>query len=335
MKRFASAFFIMVTAAWSPAFASSVDDASAKIVAEFQKSNTRSTAHDIAIGDFVTLNFPAATFGAYFVESLGEAMKGSTAFKVIDQERVSKVLKNRAFSFNSEYDYIVLDAISQDIYETARETPTVYCYGQIKEVGDDVKISGKLIDAITGATIATAAVTFPSDETTDRLLGKPIREHKAERRDTVVVVKERVVEKIVEKPVEKPIDQPKVVTDTPGPAAQGFNIEGFVVTLKKCSFSGNELVFAFSVTNENDLTKYFALERGRVVDPNGNVIDCNRVSLGTTGSGNYARTDLISNVAVNALVGFVGVSPKLTTVKALQITAQGHEFVLRDIVIEK
>jgi TolB-like protein len=335
MTRIVCVLCIIVMAGWSFAYSSSIDSVSAKIAVELQKGDKRSTQHDIAIGDFVTPDYPHADFGKYFTESLGEAMQRTPSFKIIDQDKVTKVLTNRMFFFNQGYEYTALDSISQDIYKTAQETPTAFCFGKIMEIGDEIKITAKLIDAITGATITTASVAFPSDEITDKLLGKPIRERKPGRRDTVVVVKERVIEKVVERAGEKPIDHPKMNTDSRVPASQGFNIQGFSVTLKKCSFAGDELIFAFSVLNENDLTKVFSIERGRIVDPDGNAIDCNRVTLGTISGGYIARTDLISNVAVNAFVSFKGVSPKFTTIKALQLTAEGHEFVLRDIVVEK
>jgi hypothetical protein len=51
--------------------------------------------------------------------------------------------------------------------------------------------------------------------------------------------------------------------------------------------------------------------------------------------GSYVRVDLVSNVPVKAVMKFKDVSMKLTSVKALQIVAEDHEFVLRDIPIEK
>jgi hypothetical protein len=178
MKRYVYVLFIMVIAAGSSVLASGIENASAKIVSELQKSNTRTTAHDIAIGEFVTWGYPRAAFGAYFVEALGDAMKDNKSFKVIDQQKVTGVLKNRSFSFNDGYENTVLETISKDIFKTAQETPTAYCFGQVKEIGDEIKITAKLIDAITGATISTATVIFSSDETTDRLLDKPSRTRK-------------------------------------------------------------------------------------------------------------------------------------------------------------
>jgi hypothetical protein len=326
MKRFVLAVLITCAAAWQPISANSVDDASARIAAELQKAYAAVGSQDVAIGDFVTVNNSHSTFGVYLTDALGEALSAKPATKVIDQKRVNDVLAKREFSFNVSFDYQVLNDISYDIFQLAQETPTSYCFGAIKESGDDIKIMVKLIDAMTGKAIASSSVTFPSDETTDRLLGKPIRVRKPLRPDTVVVVKERVVEKLVDRPAAA------AVTAQGG---QGFKIQGFVVTLKKCSFSGNDLVFSFVAVNENDLTKTLTMERGRVVDHEGNMVNCRMMSVGSINEGTYVRSDFMSNVPVKVTLTFSGLSPRLSVVKALQVTAQGQEFVLRDVPVEK
>jgi hypothetical protein len=329
MKRLLLIVLLLIAPALQTARANSVDDASGKIAASLQKQYAGPGSQDIAIGDFVTVNIPRSTFGGYFTEALGEALKSKPSTTIIDQQKVDGVLRKREFSFNTEFDYKVLNDISYDIFQSAQETPTSYCFGQIKESGDDIKISVKMVDAITGATIAAASVTFPSDETTDRLLGRPIRVRKPLVPDTVVVVKERVVEKYIEKPVEKPA----------APQANagwiGFRIQGFVLSLKKCYFSGNDIVYEFAATNENDLTKTLAVDRAQVVDQEGNIVRCHQMSVGSQRESTYFRADLLSNVPVKVTFTFSGLSPKLTTMKALQITAQGQEFLLRDVPIEK
>ncbi len=326
MKRLLPVLLAVCALMYQPASANSVDDASAKLAAQLQKAYARAGAQDIAVGDFMTVNIPRSTFGAYLTEALTDALKSKPSTKIIDQQRVDDVLEKRGFSFNTPFDFGVLDEISQDIYRSAQDTPTSYCYGAIKESGDDIKISVRLIHAMTGAEIAAASVTFPSDETTDRLLGKPIRVRKPAKPDTVVVVKERIVEKYVGKSADT---QPP---STGGTA--GFKIQGFVVTLKKCSFSGNELVFAFIATNENDITKTLSMERAQVVDVEGNISRCHQMSVGSKREGTYFRSDFASNVPVKVGLAFDGLSPKMTVVKALQVTVQGQEFVLRDVVIE-
>jgi len=325
MKRLLLVMLAMCALMYQPASANSVDDASAKLAAQLQKAYARAGAQDIAIADFVTVNIPRSTFGEYLTEALTDALKSKPSTKILDQQRVDDVLEKRGFTFNAPFDYSVLDEISQDIFQAAQDTPTSYCFGAIKESGDDIKISVRLIHAMTGAEIASASVTFPSDETTDRLLGKPIRVRKPAKPDTVVVVKERVIEKYVEKSADKPASA----------GSTGIKIQGFVVTLKKCFFSGNELVFAFIATNENDITRTLSMERAQVVDMDGNISRCHQMSVGSKREGTYFRSDLASGVPVKVSLAFDGLSPKMSVVKALQVTAQGQEFVLRDVVIEK
>lgn len=327
MKRLLLVLFTMCAGAVLPMFANSVDDASAKLAAQLQKKYAGVGRQDVAMADFVTAAMPRSTFGEYLTEALTEALKTKPLTTVIDQQRVDEVLRNHNFTFNTSFDIAMLDKLAAEIFESANDTPTSFCFGQIKEAGEDIKITVKMVHAMTGAEIAAASITFPSDETTDRLLGKPIRQRKPAKPDTVVVVKERIVEKIVEKPAEKP------AAAAIGP--QGFKIQGFTVSLKKCFFSGNELVFAFIATNENDITKTLTMDHGQVVDTEGNVARCHQMSVGTVREGTYFNTDFASNVPVKVALAFNGLSPKLTVVKALRVTAQGQEFVLRDIVIEK
>ena len=97
-------------------------------------------------------------------------------------------------------------------------------------MGDEIKITIKLVDAISGSSIALSSVKFPSDETTDKLLSKPIREHKAARVDTVVVVKEKIVE--TPAPVQTQEDSKAIIS------INGFKIGSFSVSLKQCSYAG-------------------------------------------------------------------------------------------------
>lgn len=346
MKRLLLVVLIGIATAIRPAHANSVDDASIKIATALQKIYVSVAPQDIALGDFVTLNIPTATFGDYLTEALGEALKAQPSTTIIEQKKVDGVLKNRRVVFNTDFNYTLLHDISYDIFQATQETPTSFCYGQIKESGDDIKISVKLIDATTGATIAATAQTFPSDETTDRLLGKPIRVRKPVTPDTVVIVKERIVEKYIDRIVEKPIEQPAerpVVKPVEMPAEKpvtqagtiGFKIDGFTVNLKKCSFSGTDIVFEFVGTNTNDMTKTLRMDHAQVVDVEGNVLRCHEMSVGSHREGTYFRTDFLANVPVKVSLSFSGLSPKTTVVKALQVTAQGQEFVLRDIFVDR
>ncbi|HLP16982.1 MAG TPA: hypothetical protein VK470_12030 [Bacteroidota bacterium] len=340
MKRLLPAVLILCLAASSHLFASGVEIASSKIVAELKKGYSKRTTQDIVLADFVTLNVPQSTFGSYLTESLTEAFKSDASVTVIDQQKVDAILGRHNVAFNAGYDYTGLDALSQEIFASANNTPTAYCFGQIREFGDDIKITVKMIDAITGDPVASSSVTFPSDETTDRLLGKPVRVRKPAKPDTVVVYKDRVIEKPAAASTIEPYTAKTIETYTAKsldtrPSVQEFKTQGFIVTLKKCYFSGDALVFDFSVLNENDVTKAFELQQCQVIDPNGNAVNVDRLNIGTKNGGSFVRADLVSNAPVKASMIFQGLSPRLTSIRALQLTAAGREFVLRDIVIEK
>lgn len=351
MKRSVFIAALLLIVAVSHAAASGVETASAKIVSELKKGYSKKTAQDIVLADFVTVNASGSAFGDYLAGALADAFKSDASVRLLDQEKAAAVLKEHNVRFNGNtVGYTTLNEVSQALFTVTNTTPTAFCYGQIKEEGDDIRITVKMVDAETGDAIAASSVKFASDETTDKLLGKPVRVRKPVKPDTVVVVKERIVEKTVEKPVEKAPEQKNAqpvgvytaqtievyhATPLDGKPALGFKTDGFEASLKKCTFSAGELVFEFLVTNGNEVTKDFWFERCRFVDEDGNAMKSERLALGEKTGYSVVRTDLVSNTPVKGRIIFTGVSPKLSTVKTLQISAMGREYVLRDIPIEK
>jgi len=314
----------------APVCATSVDDATAKLAVDLQNQYKQKSVLKIGIADLVTPGNAQSGFGDYLTESFGDAFNAAgSKFKVIEQQSVSAVFFKKKVQLNKPYDNGTLNAVTKGIFDVTQEAVSGYLYGQIKDMGDEIKITVKLIDAISGSEIALASVKFPSDETTDKLLNKPVRASKLPKTDTVVVVKEHVVEKVIEKPVSAAQETEAVQSGA------GFRIGSFSVSLKNCSYSGTSLVVSCMVTNTDELTRELTLRSVRMVDPDGIVYSCNKIVIGNDVGGVYTTSRIIGNVPVQASITFDDVTPGLVKIKALQINAQGQEFVLRDIAINK
>ena len=287
----------------APVLATSVDDAAAKLAVDLQNQYKQKSVLKIGIADLVTPGNAQSGFGEYLTESFGDAFNAAgSKFKVIEQQSVSAVFFKKKVQLNRPYDNGALNTVTKGIFDVTQEAVSGYLYGQIKDMGDEIKIMVKLIDAVSGSEIAFAAVTFPSDEATDKLLNKPVRA--AQETKTTQ-------------------------------SGASFSTGSFSVSLKNCSYSGTSLVFSCIVTNTDELTRAFTLRSIRMVDPDGMVYSCNKIVIGNDVGGSYVSSKIIGNVPIQASITFNDVTPGLAKIKALQVNAQDQEFVLRDVIINK
>jgi len=304
-----------------PLLASSVDNAASKLAADLEKAYGKKGKIYLAVADIVVPTNPDAQFGEYLTTSLTGSLKGSAAFMVVDQEGVSSSLKKMKMLFNKPYDYAILNKVSQAIHSATQVVPQGYLYGQIKDLGKEIQITLKAIDAISGSTIAMASVKFPSDEITDGLLGKPVREVKAAASQPTVL--------------EKPVQEKAVVASS---AAVKFKVDVFQVELKSATLQADRtLTLNFLVTNESEDQKRFVFNVGRtsIFDAEGNQYNGEGASIGSSSNErvNDFGANVPSQIPVKATVNFLKVSSKLKEIKAVQLYILDREFMLKNIPI--
>jgi hypothetical protein len=301
-------------------FASSVDNAAVKIGSELEKAYGNKGKIYVAIADIIVPTKPNAEFGSYLTTSLATVFKDSKLFMIVGQEGVDKEFKKAKILLNKPYDFNILNKISQAIHKTTNIAPQGYLYGQIKDMDKEIQITLKMVDAISGSTIALGTVKFPSDETTDMLLGKQVREIKSGSVSAPIIENK----------------QPETASVSPAK----FKVDGFTVELKSAILGSDRmLTLNLLVTNETEDLKRFVLNVGRTFayDSEGNQYPGEGASIGSASNDrvNDFAANVPSMIPVKATVNFLKVSSKLTTLKAIQLFIFDKEFMLRDIPIAR
>lgn len=202
------------------------------LMIELESKCTEKPPLHVAILDFRTADDRITPFNNYLQEAWQLHYKQSEYFKLIEQNNVNRVVSNSNWNLEQSNDFTTYANLQEDIFRTLGIGSDAFIYGQINDNIETITITAYLIPQGIKPSRIHASVTFPSNEETDRLLGKRVvrRTKHPKPKDTVVVVRDRVIERevrvidtvivereiIVEKPISttnKPeISSEKVVT---------------------------------------------------------------------------------------------------------------------------
>ncbi len=315
--------FLLATALFvSSLFSSTTDDAAKKLSLELQKEYGKKGKIFVAIGDIVLLpeNYPSE-FGDYLVGVLNDAMKNSSSFSLIEQDKVTEVFTKTKVLLNKKYDYTILDKLSRVVHGATQIAPQGYLYGQIKDMDTEIKVTLKLVDATSGTTLAIASQKYPSDATSDRLLGKQVR-------TSAVTLSDK-----------KETDPPVAAAPAPKSSSQTLTFDNYKVEVKGLTRgSDRTITLNLLVTNEEEDTRRFVINAGKTsfYDDEGNQYPAEGASIGKIANGrvNDLWGELPSLVPVKSSVTFLKVSTKITKAKTIQLYLTDKEFIIRDVPIE-
>lgn len=284
----------------------------------------------------------------YLAEEINKNFENSNVFAPADRDLVLKEFAKNNFNYNNINNQKLLDKISQSLHAVTNVFIENYLFGTVKDYGDIIKINIKIVNVSTGNTIVNFTYDLQSDETTDKLLGKPIRK-KAKKVDTVVVVKEKVVTKEVpvttsNSPIstsDKPNTQVKQVetsqnTGTIFPLSK--KIDTFTFTLLDCYYDGGKVEIPFTFINDTDAEEDLSMKisyNTRFFSNNG--VEYNYGYLEFSNDRYYHTFNKLmpAQIRFNGKLVFESVKSNEKSMQLLEIIVNGKKLSVRDIPISR
>jgi hypothetical protein len=223
MKTITLLFVLFLLAGNSSAQEATLNEHIKKLTDELEQTYPTRRPVEVAVLDFRTSDNRITAFNTYLQNAFHENYKGSRTFRLFDQDNVNRILSSSEWDLEKSNNFTTYATLREDIFKTLGLGADAFIYGQINDNNETITITAYLIPQGVKPSRLHAAVTFPSSEETDRLLGKPVlrRRRPKPQRDTVVVVRDRIVERevrvvdtvVVEREIE--VEKPVVVRERP------------------------------------------------------------------------------------------------------------------------
>ena len=297
----------------------------------------------VALLEFRTTDDRLLPFNAFIRDEFVLNYQKSKPFRLIDPLMSAKVATDNGWSMKTVSSFPYYEKLGRQFMERTGYVPDIYLYGQIQDNEESITITAYMV--FTGSTDAKviAAISFPSDEQTDRLLNKPIRKRPKPlpKADTVYVEK-RIevklkpdtvyVDRIIQtEPVK--VEPPIVVKSSDLPSA---DYESFHFQLTEIIFIGDKLHIRYSVENKNLTEKhlYVTAYNSRIIDNDGNEFLGPEVSMGSATSTHSVNKNLASSIPLKGELVFSNV-PKTLTIKLLEMGVQDEKISFRDLIISR
>lgn len=258
----------------------------------------------IAVVDFADLEGQVTHLGRFLAEELSNGlMRQKSGLVVIDRNHLGRILEEQKLSVNG----LVNPAEARQIGRIAGVQ--AFVFGTLTPLGDQVRLTVKVIDADRAHLVATSEAKIARVGTIDELLKQGVS------------------------PVQGGASTSKASHGaTSGPASQAqVHIQEqrkFVFELQRCELSGQTVDCFVHVRNDAKERVLVLGGRSRMFDDNGNNYRPSRTELAnnmqaiedTKYSDRYGvQNTLLYAVPVRAAVSFEGVSPQATRVAALKL----------------
>lgn len=287
----------------------------------------------VAVLDFRTSDNRITSFNTYLQNEFHKNYKSSGAFRLIDQNNLNRVLANNDWDLDKSNNYEMYATLREDIFKTLGVGADAFIYGQINDNNETITITAYLIPQGVKPSRTHATVTFPSNEETDRLLGKPIKRRPKPRpqRDTVVVVRDRIVERevrlvdtvVIEREVERPVVVREKIAD---PSENVINIHGYRFELNSIErLHDGSLTCKMTITRtqrDNELTIYRNNWRGttKLFDSSGAEYNPESITIANKSEkGSYNSHRFIDNVPTPIIFRVKDVDPEITVISLFEI----------------
>ncbi|HPD96156.1 MAG TPA: hypothetical protein PLA24_09700 [Tenuifilaceae bacterium] len=230
----------------------------------------------IAILQFRTNNNKLTPFNAYIQDELVLNYQNSKRFEVIDQNAINIITEDYGWNLDNCTNFKSYSELSENIFRGLGLIPEAFIYGQIKDNGETITITGYIVPNGVKSTNISSTQVVKSSALTDKLLGKPIRQPKEEPK-VVVVEKPVVVENqvVVEKPVyvekEVVVEKPVYVENNdkkPNTNKYAQNIGDLEFEMTEVKYKGDKVEVTLKVVNNNADDKIDHME-SRFIDDQG------------------------------------------------------------------
>ena len=157
------------TPAGSPSDTSTFEGAVRSLAIKLQPSfDNTTTKPSAAIMNFTTEN-NANALEQYTSSILFEQFFSSGKMRLVERENIDKLLSEQNFQLSGTVDDDTAKSIGKII------GVDYVCYGTIMELGEFLRISGKIVNIQTGEIVSVASVNAPKDATVSALLGSSSR----------------------------------------------------------------------------------------------------------------------------------------------------------------
>lgn len=255
----------------------------------------------VAVAEFVDLDGRVSPFGKFLAEELVTRLYKTKKFKVIERQRLDKVIAEQKLSLTE----IIESSSAKKIGRILGVDAIVA--GTISELGNNFRINARIINTETGELLAAAGATIVKDQEVCSLINcgsTPIDIGRATSSST-------------------PKNQ-SILSPTPKPVtSQTWKKESnfYTFELKKCKASGTSVVCDFIVTN-TDQNRWLAIHQdSKMFDDFSNQSDAGRISLGDKDNSGWgwAKKFLIGDIQVPARIVFNNVSTEATKIVLLRL----------------
>jgi len=291
----------------------------------------------IALLEFRTTDDRLLPFNAFIRDEMVLNYQVSEKFKLIDPFMTAKVAAQNNWSMKTVSSFPYYEKLGQQFMEKTGYVPDAWIYGQIQDNEESITLTAYYVPTGTTDAKLVSTVSFPSDEQSDRLLGKPIkiRTKPSPPPDTLVIEHRVVIEETVIEPVTQPAPE-QLPVENSQTALPSVDYEQFHFELTEVSFIGEKLHIRFSVINKSDLEKklYITSYNSRIIDNEGGETLKPEVSLGSTQSSYSVNKNMVPGVAIKGEVVFEKF-PDHLTIKLLELGVQDEKISFRDLPVNR
>ncbi len=296
----------------------------------------------VALLEFRTTDDRLLPFNEFIRDEFVLNYQNSKAFKLIDPLMSARLATENGWSMKTVSSFPYYEKLGRQFMERTAYVPDIYLYGQIQDNEESITVTAYMV--FTGSTDAKviAAVSFPSDEQTDRLLKKPIKKRPKPlpKTDTVVVIKQIEVQSkpdtVYVERVVKEVSEPVEIVSAPPSSLPSADYENFHFQLTEVSFNGEKLHIRFTVENRSELESmfYLTVNPTRIIDQDGNEYLHPEAKLGSATSTYSVNKKLAAGIPMKGELVFSNV-PKKALIKLLEIGVQDEKISFRDLPVQK
>ena len=269
----------------------------------------------IAVIEFTDLQGRLTDFGRFLAEELITRLYDTEKFKVIERQQLNKVIAEQKLSLTGVVDPASAKQLGKLLGVDAIAS------GTYSDLAQSLKVNARLISTATGEIFAVASTEIFKDESVTRLLGA----------GSSALGTSAATET-------KPVSFGSPPNKS---AAQRLTSRDFTFELQSCRASGGTVTCQFTVANDSDQDRDFALYTGnnsRAFDEAGNEYPGQGGQLGSRENDLWVNIVLVPGVVTKGWVKFENVNSEATKLTVLRIgyAWNGNNYVdFRNVVLKK
>jgi TolB-like protein len=262
---------------------------------------TENQKRTIAVIEFVDLKGNITNFGRFLAEELITRLYQTKKFKVIERQLLNKVIAEQKLGLTD----VIEQASAQRLGRLLGVDSIVS--GTVTDLGKNLRVNARLINAETGEIFAVASTEIIKDESVMTLMGS----------DVVLPTSDT---------------NPQSSKSSPSKEARRkVSLNDFTIELSFCKMAGQTVNCDFNIVNDSSEDQSFWLSRAdgwrgensaRMFDDLGNEYRASGARLGNKVDNSnhiYLGNTLIPQVATRASLKFENISSQATKIKLLRV----------------